>query len=47
VSAGYPFDSFRGEVVPRSEAKATVEQCCILIEAAHRLAAELGIRLEE
>lgn len=47
VGQGYPVDSFKGADIPRSEARATVEECGILIEVAHRLAAELGIILEE
>ena len=47
VSMGYPFRTFRGMVIPYSEAEASVQECAILIEAVHRLAAELGINLKE
>ena len=47
IGQGYPFDSFKGKVIPKSEARASVAECAILIEVAHRLAAELNIRLEE
>jgi hypothetical protein len=48
VSRGYPFRTTRwGEVVPRSEAKASVEECSLLIETVQQVAAELGIVLRE
>ena len=47
VSMGYPFRTFRGMVVPYSKAEASVQECAILIEAVHMLAAELGINLKE
>ena len=47
VSMGYPFRTFRGMVVPYSESEASVQECAILIEAVHMLAAELGINLKE
>ena len=47
VSMGYPFRTFRGMVIPYSEAESSVQECAILIEAVHRLAAEEGILLKE
>jgi hypothetical protein len=45
VGQGYPMRTFRGAMVPLSESKASVAECAILIEVAHRLAAELNIKL--
>jgi hypothetical protein len=48
VSMGYPPpEEWRGETVYKSEADCTVEECGLLIDAAHLLAAELGILLRE
>ena len=47
VSMGYPFRTFRGMVIPYSEAESSVQECAMLIEAVHRLAAEEGILLKE
>lgn len=55
VDMGYPMLERNGEVrldlfgrpMGISEADSTVEECALLIEAAHMLAAELGIVLEE
>lgn len=48
VTMGYPFTTSRwGEVVPKSEARATVAECSLLIDEVERLAAELGIVLRE
>lgn len=47
ISMGYPFRTYKGLVVPYSESEASVEECAILIEAAHMLAAEEGIILKE
>jgi len=47
MGQGYPFETFKGRTVPQSESKASVAECAILIEVAHRLAAELGIKLVE
>ena len=46
-SFGYPYTEFKGVIVPQSEAKASTEECACLIEAAHLLAADLGIILKE
>ena len=55
IDMGYPMLHVNGEVkldlwgrpMGISEADSSVEECAILIEAAHMLAAELGIVLEE
>lgn len=48
ISRGYPFVTTKwGEVVPKSEAKATVEESALLIETVEQVAAELGIALRE
>jgi hypothetical protein len=47
ISRGYPFETFHGVMVPKSEANASVEECAILIDVVHQLAAELGIMLSE
>ncbi len=47
VGQGYPFKTFRGAVVPQSEALSSVAECGILIDVTHRLAAELNIKLVE
>ena len=45
---GYPcVHNKSGDRIPQSESKASVAECVILIEAAHIVAAELGIRLQE
>lgn len=48
VKRGYPFrtDSF-GNVVPQSEADCSTEECAMLIEEAHDVAAFLNIKLRE
>ena len=46
-SFGYPYAEFQGVIVPQSESKASTEECAYLIEAAHLLAADLGIILKE
>jgi len=47
VAMGYPFQTFHGVTVPKSEADASTVECGILIEAVHQLAAEEGIALKE
>lgn len=48
IARGYPYTTSRwGETVPQSEAKASVEECGLLIEQVQQLAAELGIVLRE
>jgi len=48
IAMGYPFhtNSF-GEVVPESEANASTVECGYLIDTAHRIASDLGVRLKE
>ena len=46
-SFGYPYTEFLSVIVPQSESRASVEECAYLIEAAHLLAADLGIILKE
>ena len=47
MSEGYPFDTFKGVMIPWSETRLDTIQAGILIETIHRLAAEMGIRLQE
>lgn len=44
---GYPYKTIGGQIVPQRERDASVDECALLIEAAHVLAADLGIILEE
>jgi len=46
-TVGYPYTEFLSVIVPQSESRASVEECAYLIEAAHLLAADLGIILKE
>jgi len=47
IAMGYPFTTFHGVTVPKSEADATTKECALLIDAVHQLAAEEGIALVE
>jgi len=47
MSEGYPFDSFKGVMIPWSETRLDTIQAARFIETIHRLAAELEIRLIE
>lgn len=47
VRRGYPFQTLQGVVVPQSEADASTEECALLIDEVHQLAAEEGIALTE
>ena len=47
ISEGYPYDEFGGKMIPYSETRIDTVQAGVLIETIHRLAAELGIVLEE
>ena len=47
ISLGYPFDTFKGKVIPWSESRTDTVQCRMLIDCVHRLAAELSITLKE
>lgn len=44
---GYPFQTVAGHVVPKRERDCNTEECGMLIEAAHYLAAQMGIVLRE
>ena len=46
-SMGYPYKTIGGQIVPQRERDASVDECALLIEAAHVLAADLGIILQE
>ena len=47
VGMGYPYKTIGSKIVPQSEADCSAEECALLIEAAHVLAADLGIVLKE
>ena len=48
IPRGYPFFTMRdGSVIPKSESDSSTEECALLIETAHQLAAELNIELKE
>jgi hypothetical protein len=47
IQQGYPFDTFKGVIIPWSETRLDTIQAGILIDTIHRLAAELSIRLRE
>lgn len=44
---GYPYAELHGTITPRPESESSTEECAKLIEAAHLLAAELEIILQE
>lgn len=44
---GYGFETIAGHMIPKSEADCDTSECAMLIEAAHYLAADLGIVLKE
>ena len=44
---GYPYKTIGGQIVPQRERDASVDECALLIEAAHILAAQLSIILQE
>ena len=44
---GYPYTDFHGVITPKSESESSTDECAKLIEAAHLLAADLGIVLKE
>jgi len=48
ISMGYPFHTTTyGDVVPESEANASTVECGYLIDTAHRIASDMGIKLRE
>ncbi len=44
---GYPYKTVAGHILPQPESQSSTDECAKLIEAAHVLAAELGIILQE
>ena len=46
-SMGYPYKTIGGQIVPQRERDCSTDECALLIEAAHVLAADLGIILQE
>lgn len=44
---GYPFETYKGKLIPKSESDCSTEECAKLIEAAHYVAAEEGVILRE
>ena len=44
---GYPYKTIAGHIVPQPERESSTDECALLIEAAHVLAADLGIILQE
>lgn len=44
---GYPYTDVNGHVVPKRERDTSTEECSLLIEAAHLLAADLHMVLKE
>ena len=44
---GYPYKTIAGHILPQPESKSSTDECAKLIEAAHVLAAQLSIILQE
>lgn len=44
---GYPYETIAGHIVPKGERDTDTAECAMLIEAAHYIAADLGIILRE
>lgn len=44
---GYPYKTVAGHIVPQPESESSTDECALLIEAAHILAAQLSIILQE
>lgn len=44
---GYPYEIFKGKVIPKAESDCDTEECAMLIEVAHYVAATEGISLRE
>ena len=44
---GYPYTDFHGVITPKPESESSTDECAKLIEAAHLLAADLGMILKE
>ena len=43
----YPYTDFHGVITPKGESECSTDECAKLIEAAHVLAADLGLILRE
>ena len=43
----YPYETIAGHIVLRRESDTNTAECALLIEAAHYIAADLGIILRE
>lgn len=44
---GYPYQEVAGHIIPKAERETSTEECALLIEASHYLAADLGLILRE
>lgn len=44
---GYPYEIVNGHIHPKGESDSSTDECALLIEATHVLAADLGIILQE
>lgn len=44
---GYPYKTIAGHIVPQPESESSTDECALLIEAVHILAAQLSIILQE
>ena len=44
---GFPFETIAGHIIPKRESNCDTQECGLLIEASHMLAAQLGIILRE
>ena len=44
---GYPYTTIAGHIIPQPESESSTDECAKLIEAAHMLAADQGIILQE
>lgn len=44
---GYPYETLNGHIHPKGESESSTDECAKLIEAAHILAADLGMILQE
>jgi hypothetical protein len=44
---GYPYKTIAGRIIPQRERECSTDECAKLIEAAHVIAADLGIILQE
>lgn len=44
---GYPYRIIAGHIIPQPESASSTDECALLIEAAHMLAAQLSIILQE